>query len=224
MCSIFPNQQKVLADVIDQFCRRKQDFSAEQVLQHCLQLSELKNMDLERISTELSKAYSGLRPYGEIFPIGYVVQRVKMEPKVVGHNAPDGVEPDAPIYRRVPIPEGCEQCDGCPDCYTNKKPPTIAFKIYHWSDYARRKNDELVEEYSRSTSSKIDEVAVKVYGLDGETTADDVIARVSSNIVDLPKDSRSMCKNCNKRPVCYDGAIFCGAACTVMHESKGRVD
>lgn len=41
---------------------------------------------------------------------------------VVGHNAPDGVLPDAPIYRRQPRPEGCEDCSGCPDCYTNEKP------------------------------------------------------------------------------------------------------
>lgn len=41
---------------------------------------------------------------------------------VVGHNAPDGVLPDAPIYRRQPRPEGCENCPGCPDCYTNEKP------------------------------------------------------------------------------------------------------
>ena len=41
---------------------------------------------------------------------------------VVGHNAPDGVLPDAPIYLRQPRPEGCEDCSGCPDCYTNEKP------------------------------------------------------------------------------------------------------
>lgn len=41
---------------------------------------------------------------------------------VVGHNAPDGILPEAPIYRRQPRPEGCEDCSGCPDCYTNEKP------------------------------------------------------------------------------------------------------
>lgn len=41
---------------------------------------------------------------------------------VVGHNAPDSILPNAPIYRRQPRPEGCEDCSGCPDCYTNEKP------------------------------------------------------------------------------------------------------
>lgn len=46
----------------------------------------------------------------------------EMGPVVVGHNAEDGVSPGAPIYRRVPVPEGCEVCAGCPDCLTNSKP------------------------------------------------------------------------------------------------------
>ncbi len=41
---------------------------------------------------------------------------------VVGYNSEDGDPPSAPIYRRNPIPEGCETCAGCPDCLTNKPP------------------------------------------------------------------------------------------------------
>jgi len=195
MCAISPSQQRILADVIDQFCRKKEDFSADDIKTHCGMIHDVCDLTLDRISTELSKAYSGIAPYGDIFPVGYVVQRVR---------ASD---------------------------------PKVAFKIYHWSDYARRKNDELVKKHSRSTNSEIivpedckiqnsgsdltkiaDDLIVKNYGLPGDKSSNDVIARISA------QSDRPMCKNCNKRPVCYDGAVFCGAACTAMYESKRSAD
>jgi hypothetical protein len=106
MCNINLDQQEKIREMLSVLCKGKDDFTADTIYQQCQQIDSLKTLTAERIATEVSKAYSGIAPYGETFPIGYVVQRVRGK--------------------------------------------GVTFKIYHWSDYARRKNDELVEKYSRN--------------------------------------------------------------------------
>ncbi len=48
--------------------------------------------------------------------------RPKKKSAIIGHNDEDSFNPGAPIYRKEPIPDGCEKCAGCPDCLTNKAP------------------------------------------------------------------------------------------------------
>lgn len=100
---------------------------------------------------------------------------------VVGHNAPDGVLPDAPIYRRQPRPEGCEDCSGCPDCYTNEKPCDCVDMSQDFD--ATVKLTEADPVAAEAMSRQDEELAKRVYG-NCKLSNPDVTRKMGENAVD----------------------------------------
>lgn len=80
-----------------------------------------------RVESAVEKAISESKALlatkdAEIAKLRAELEDLKKRTGIVGFNAEDGHLPGAPLYRRAPVPQGCETCIGCPDCLTNERP------------------------------------------------------------------------------------------------------